>query len=351
MPVIHKYHEAKKYYRNAPPVFGVKAAATAIATGNTTVLKASELSPRSYYALGRVFADAGLPNGVLNIIASRPEDAPGVVEAMISHPAVMKLNFTGSAAVGRKIAEQCGRNLKPCLMELGGKNSAIILDDADIGTAVEQCIVGSFALVCYSNYVLDSYIESSQDSVSFLYVLIRSLQSGQVCMSTDRLIIHSAIAPAFLAALKGALQSMPRDSSSPTLISSSSKTRIEALVSEAISSGAHIHFGPESSSPADVGGVRFGPMILGGMKDEMRIWHEEAFASLVGYVVVDTEEEAIAIANNTEYGLSAAVFTRDLRRALAVAKKIRSGFVYSRSLSLWYRADSTWIIGLFISIP
>jgi acyl-CoA reductase-like NAD-dependent aldehyde dehydrogenase len=128
-------------------VFGVRAAATAIATGNTTILKSSEMTPRCYWALGKVFHDAGVPAGVVNVVSCRPSDAPAVVNAMIEHPAVKKVNFTGSANTGRKVARHCGQNLKPILLELGGKNSAIILPDADLPKAAQEVIAGAFANV------------------------------------------------------------------------------------------------------------------------------------------------------------------------------------------------------------
>lgn len=148
--------------RNAPFVFGIRSAATAIATGNTTILKASEVTPRSYvsshltifwiptdpsffqWAISKAFHDAGLPAGVLNVIQVRTADAAEVTNTIIEHPAVKKIDFTGSANVGRKIARTCGQNLKPCLMELGGKNSVIVLPDADIEKAVGATIAGSF---------------------------------------------------------------------------------------------------------------------------------------------------------------------------------------------------------------
>lgn len=131
-------------HRNAPFVFGIRSAACALAAGNTTIIKSSELSPRCYYALGQAFKEAGLPDGCLNVISCRPEDAADVVRAMVEHPAVKKVNFTGSTAVGRKIARLCGENLKPCLMELGGKNSAIVCEDADLDIAVNGVIAGAF---------------------------------------------------------------------------------------------------------------------------------------------------------------------------------------------------------------
>jgi acyl-CoA reductase-like NAD-dependent aldehyde dehydrogenase len=131
-------------YRNAPYVFGIRSAATAIATGNTVILKGSELTPRCYWAVGKAFHDAGLPPGVLNVLSCPASNAEEIVNVIIEHPAVKHVNFTGSAAVGRKVARMCGQNLKPCLMELGGKNSAIVLDDADLQKAVDACVAGAF---------------------------------------------------------------------------------------------------------------------------------------------------------------------------------------------------------------
>ena len=125
-------------------MFAIRGAASALATGNTVVLKSSEHSPRSYWAIAQAFLDAGLPAGCLNALSCRRDDAAAVVNAMIEHPAVKKINFTGSAATGRKVAKTCGENLKPCLMELGGKNSAIICSDANIETAVQCVLAGSF---------------------------------------------------------------------------------------------------------------------------------------------------------------------------------------------------------------
>ena len=132
---------------NAPYFFGIRSAATAIATGNTTIIKSSEITPRCYYELAKAFKEAGLPDGVFNVLACRPQDAPLVVNSMIEHPAVRKVNFTGSTATGRKIASTCGANLKPILMELGGKNTAIVLEDADLEKAAEECLAGAFANV------------------------------------------------------------------------------------------------------------------------------------------------------------------------------------------------------------
>ncbi|KAJ5999987.1 hypothetical protein N7481_000396 [Penicillium waksmanii] len=296
---------------NAPYVFGIRSAACALAAGNTTILKSSELTPRCYWAIGRAFEDAGLPAGCLNILHCQPSDAADVVNAMIEHPAVRKINFTGSTAVGRKIARSCGQNLKPCLMELGGKNSSIVCQDADLETAVQGVLAGAF------------------------------LNSGQICMATDRILVHTSIANTFIAALQKALNSttdLNPTTLPPTLVNTASKTRVQTLVSDAIAAGAHFISG---SSPADVDatlpagcGVRMAPVILGGVKEEMPVWQEEAFASVAAFMTFESEEEAVRLANGSGYGLSASVFTEDLRRGLSLARRIQSGAVHINSMSI-----------------
>ncbi|KAL2818115.1 aldehyde dehydrogenase domain-containing protein [Aspergillus granulosus] len=291
---------------NAPYVFGVRSAACALAAGNTTILKSSELTPCCYWALARAFQDAGLPDGCLNLVSCRPQDAAEVVGAMIEHPGVKKINFTGSTAVGRKIARACGQNLKPCLMELGGKNSAIVCADANIETAVKAVLAGAY------------------------------LNSGQICMATDRILVNSSIAPTYIDALKNALQSMSDPTSAPpTLVNVASKQRVQRLIDEAIAAGAHVISGSTTAdSGASDSGVRMAPVLLGGVKEDMTVWQEEAFASLAACMVVDSDEEAIRIANSSGYGLSAAVFTEDLRKGLAMAKKIQSGAVHINSMTI-----------------
>lgn len=130
--------------RNAPYALGVRAVSYAIAAGNTTVLKGPELSPRTYWAIADCFREGGLPAGVLNLVYHRPEDAAAVTNAIIAHPSVKKVNFTGSTGVGSIIASTAGKHLKPVLMELGGKASAIVLKDADLKKAALGCTLGAF---------------------------------------------------------------------------------------------------------------------------------------------------------------------------------------------------------------
>jgi acyl-CoA reductase-like NAD-dependent aldehyde dehydrogenase len=140
-------------------VLGARSIAFALATGNTTVLKGSELSPRVFWAIGDIFRQAGLPDGCLNVIYHRTADAAEVTEALIAHPAIKKINFTGSTLVGSIIASLAGKHVKPLLLELGGKASAIVLKDADVKKAATSCAVGAFIHVSLTRdamYLIDA---------------------------------------------------------------------------------------------------------------------------------------------------------------------------------------------------
>lgn len=286
------------------------------------MLKSSDLSPRCYWAIGRAFADAGLPAGCLNIVSCRPADAPAVVNAMIAHPAVRKINFTGSTSVGRRVAQEAGTHLKPCLMELGGKNSAIVCEDANLDIAVPSVLAGAFLNVMPPPTPPQVNYPSDHANQHFP-------QSGQICMSTDRIVLHSAIAPAFLAALKAALSSAP-SSDAPTLVSAASKARVQSLVASSLAAGAHLIHGSVDAEPeGKASSIRLAPVVVGGAGDEDPLWLEESFASLAACRVVSSDEEAVQVANSGGYGLSAAVFTEDLRRGFRLAKKLESGLVLS----------------------
>lgn len=161
---------------NAPYILGMRAFLYALAAGNTVVLKGSELSPRTFWAMGSVMKEAGLPDGVLSVIYHRPEDAVSVTNAIIEHPFVKKVNFTGSTGVGSIIASKAGKELKPVLMELGGKASAIVCEDANLENAAMQVAMGSF------------------------------FHAGQICMATERILVNRKILDKFAEALKGATE-------------------------------------------------------------------------------------------------------------------------------------------------
>lgn len=160
-----------KHNRNAPYHLGLRSITFALAAGNTTVLKGPELSPRCYWAIVDIFREAGLPEGCLNLILHKPKDAAEITESLIAHPAVKKINFTGSSAVGKIIASSAGKHMKPVLMELGGKASAIVLADADLDVAAAQTALGAFINVSISEpYCLTVSLQKT----NFLYSLDKS---------------------------------------------------------------------------------------------------------------------------------------------------------------------------------
>jgi acyl-CoA reductase-like NAD-dependent aldehyde dehydrogenase len=280
---------------NAPIILAVRAFATALACGNTVVLKASELSPGTQNLLGQVMREAGLPAGVLNVITNAPADAGKVVEAMIAHPAVRRVNFTGSTRVGRIIAEMGARYLKPVLLELGGKAPLIVLDDADVDNAVRAAAFGSF------------------------------MHSGQICMSTERIVVAPGIADAFASKLAEKAKSLtagnPRTSNAAlgSLVDRAPAVRVEGLVKDAVDKGARLLAG------GSVDGTVMNATVLDRVTPEMSIYHEESFGPVASIVRAKNTEDCVRIANDTEYGLSSAVFTRDIKKALAISAELDFG--------------------------
>ncbi|MDR9762748.1 aldehyde dehydrogenase [Rhizobium redzepovicii] len=282
---------------NAPVILATRAIAMPIACGNTVVLKASEQCPGTHRLIATALTEAGLPAGVINVITNAPEDAPEIVTALIAHSAVRRVNFTGSTKVGKIIAETCGKYLKPALLELGGKAPLVILDDADIDGAVNAAIFGAF------------------------------MHQGQICMSTERIIVDSSIADQFVARLAARASQLPAGDPRGhvvlgSLISLDAAKKMEELIADATAKGAKVV----------AGGKRTGTVVEATLLDhvtsDMRVYAEESFGPVKPIIRVSGEEEAIRIANDTEYGLSAAVFSRNIQRAMAVAAQIESGICH-----------------------
>lgn len=284
---------------NAPIILGVRAIATPLACGNTVILKGSENCPRTHQLIVEAFQEAGFPAGVVNYITNAPADAGAVVEAMVAHPAVRRVNFTGSTKVGRIIAMTCAKYLKPVVLELGGKAPLVVLDDADLDDAVNGAAFGAFA------------------------------NSGQICMSTERIIVDAKIANAFVDKFVTKAKGLPLgDPRKPepvvlgSVIGMNTVNHCNALIDDALAKGAKLVCGGKAETtlmPATV---------LDHVTPAMRIYHEETFGPVKCIVRVNGTEEAIACANDNEYGLSAAVFGRDIARALNVARKIDSGICH-----------------------
>ncbi|MGB8292458.1 aldehyde dehydrogenase [Rhizobium ruizarguesonis] len=282
---------------NAPVILATRAIAMPIACGNTVVLKASEQCPGTHRLIATVLTEAGLPAGVINVLTNAPEDAPEIVAALIAHPAVKRVNFTGSTKVGKIIAETCGRHLKPALLELGGKAPLVILDDADIDGAVNAAIFGAF------------------------------MHQGQICMSTERIIVDETIADQFVAKLAARASQLPAGDPRGhvvlgSLISLDAAKKMEELIADATAKGAKLVAGGKRS------GTVVEATLLDHVTPEMRVYAEESFGPVKPIIRVSGEEEAIRIANDTEYGLSSAVFSRNVQRAMAVAARIESGICH-----------------------
>lgn len=283
---------------NAPTILGVRCFALPIACGNTVVMKASEKCPGLHRLLGDVMADAGLPAGVLNILTHEATDAPEVVNALIDHPQTRRINFTGSTRVGRIIAERAARHLKPCLLELGGKASLVVLDDADLDGAVNAARFGAF------------------------------MNQGQICMSTEKVVVDESIADAFaekFAASAGALTVGTPDKQVHigSVVDRDTVDHVRRLVEDAQAQGAKLLCG----GVPDIGTV-MAPTIVDHVTPDMRIYGEESFGPVTTMIRARDTAHAIEIANDTDYGLSAAIFSQDTRRALDVAQQIQSGICH-----------------------
>lgn len=283
---------------NAPIILAVRAIATPLACGNTVVLKGSEISPATHGLIIEALQEAGFPAGVVNFVTNAPADAGAVVEAMVAHPAVRRVNFTGSTRVGKIIAQTCAKYLKQAVLELGGKAPFLVLDDADIDAAVAAAAFGAFA------------------------------NSGQICMSTERIVVDAAVADEFVAKLAAKAQSLPLGDprQGPVVLGSvvdmTTVTHCNALIDDALAKGATLVCGGKASN------TLMPATLLDHVTSEMAIYREESFAPVKAIVRVNGVEEAIAVANDNEFGLASAVFGRDTGRAWQVASRIESGICH-----------------------
>ncbi|WP_242153735.1 aldehyde dehydrogenase [Sphingomonas sp. BAUL-RG-20F-R05-02] len=283
---------------NAPIILGVRAIAMPLACGNTVVLKASEQCPRTHALIVEAFEEAGMGEGIVNLVTNAPQDAAEIVGALIDHPAVRRINFTGSTAVGKIVAKRAAEHLKPVLLELGGKAPLIVLDDADLDEAVKAAAFGAF------------------------------MNSGQICMSTERIIVDERVADAFAAKFKEKVGGMavgdPREGKTPlgAVVDQKTVDHVRALVDDALAAGAQALV----SGSGD--GVLMPAHVIDHVTPAMKLFRDESFGPVVGISRAKDEADAIALANDTEYGLSAAVFTRDTARGLRVAKAIKSGICH-----------------------
>ncbi|MCK0532790.1 aldehyde dehydrogenase [Sphingobium agri] len=287
---------------NAPIILATRAIAVPLACGNSVVLKASEQCPRTHGLIVQAFVEAGLTGGIVNLVTNAPQDAADVVGAMIDHPAVRRVNFTGSTPVGRIIAKRCAEHLKPVVLELGGKAPLIVLEDADLDEAVKAAAFGAF------------------------------MNQGQICMSTERIIVVDAIADAFADKFQAKVGTMavgdPREGKTPlgAVVDSRTVSHVRSLIDDALAAGATQLNGGDVLNEG--GGVLMPAHVIDRVTPQMKLFRDESFGPVVGIVRAHDEAHAIELANDTEYGLSASVFTRDTARGLRVARQIQSGICH-----------------------
>jgi len=284
---------------NAALILSARSIAAPLALGNTVVLKPSEWSPVSVGLLwGEIFAEAGLPDGVLNVVTHAPGGAGEIGDEFVSHPAVRRINFTGSTNVGRKLAEAAGRNLKRVVLELGGYNPLIVLADADLEYAVNATAFGAF------------------------------LHQGQICMSARRVLVERSVAGEFTEKLaakaKGLKAGDPKepDTIIGPLINEQALAMVRERVDEAVQKGARVLAGGEAAGPCYLATV------LADVPADSELARQETFGPVLAVEVVDSADEAVSRANATSYGLAAGILTSDADRGFALAHRLESGIVH-----------------------
>lgn len=291
---------------NAPVILGVRSVAAALAAGNTVVMKPSEDAP---VACGLLVADvlreAGLPDGVLNVVTNDPADAAGIAEALIADKRVRAVNFTGSTEIGRIIGTHAARHLKPALLELGGKNAIIVLDDADLDYAVDAAAFGVF------------------------------MNAGQICMSGDRVLVHESLAAEFSARFAAKVAALPSgDPSVPStvigpLVTRTAAERVAALVRDAVDKGATVVTGGGAPD-----GAVHPATVLTGVPEDADLFRGEAFGPVCVIDTFATDDEAVAKANDTDHGLTAGIITENATHGLRIARRLRTGIVHVNDQSV-----------------
>jgi acyl-CoA reductase-like NAD-dependent aldehyde dehydrogenase len=283
---------------NAPIILGVRAIAVPLACGNAVILKASELCPRTHSLIIQAFAEAGFPPDVVNVVTNAPADAGDIVGALIDHPAIQRVNFTGSTAVGRIVAKRAAEHLKPCLLELGGKAPFVVLEDAHLDEAVKAAAFGAF------------------------------MNQGQICMSTERIIVVDSVANEFARRFAAKAKTLttgdPRKGNTPlgAVVDRKTVNRVNSLIEDAVSKGAQVIAGGKADS------VLMPATVVDKVTSDMKLYRDESFGPVVALIRAKDEADAVRLANDSEYGLAAAVFTADTARGLRVARQIHSGICH-----------------------
>jgi aldehyde dehydrogenase (NAD+) len=284
---------------NMPCILTARGFAFPMAAGNTIVLKPSEDTP---FCGGLFFAEvleeAGVPPGVFNVVTSSRDRVAEMGDELVENPLIKGISFTGSTPVGRSIAAKAGAHLKKCCVELGGKDSLIVLDDADMERATSSASFGGF------------------------------MHQGQICMSVEKVLVHESIYHDFLAQLKARVAKLKMGDTGDKsnvigpLINNRQVERVASQIEDAVAKGAMVEIG------GGVSGRFVQPTILTNVDTSMKVWQDETFGPVVVVVPFSTDDEAIALNNDTEYGLSSGIITRNEARALAMSKRLETGMCH-----------------------
>jgi len=290
---------------NFPLLLSARGLAFALAVGNTVVLKPSEETPVSGGVLiAELFAEAELPPGVFNVVTCSRENVEDVGDELVTNPKIGGISFTGSTAVGRQVAAKAGQMLKKACVELGGKDSLIILEDADMELALNAATFGTF------------------------------MHQGQICMSVEKIIVDESIAAEFTERFVEKVKTLnvgdPREMANVIgpIINQRQLDKIHGQVSDAIEQGAELLAGGNHE------GLFYQPTVLTHIRPEMRICQEETFGPVAPIITVNSVDEAVAVANDSEYGLSAGIITRDEEKGLAVAHRLQTGMAHVNDSSV-----------------
>jgi (Z)-2-((N-methylformamido)methylene)-5-hydroxybutyrolactone dehydrogenase len=295
---------------NSPLLILSFSLAAALATGNTVVVKPSEHTSASTLEFAKLVQEVGFPPGVFNVVTGFGKTAGG---ALVRHPGVNKIVFTGGAETGKVIAQLAASNITPVLLELGGKSPNIVFDDATIPNAVNGCIAGTFAA------------------------------SGQTCIAGSRLFLHEKIHDAFVEQLVERTKRIKLGDPSSLasemgpMATTDQLHKVQGFVDSAIKDGAELVYGGKRPEAPELRqGWFFMPTIFDGVRNDMYLAQEEVFGPVLGVLKFHDEEELIALANQTRYGLAAGIWTNDIKRAHRVARDLKAGTVWINT----YRAIS-----------
>ncbi|KUZ97701.1 aldehyde dehydrogenase [Burkholderia latens] len=292
---------------NFPMVTTAWKLAPALAAGCTVVLKPSELTSPAEHALLDLIAEAGVPAGVVNVVNGGAD----VGAALTAHPLIDKISFTGSTAAGRKVMRAAADDMKRVTLELGGKSSLIVRDDADLDVTVSLAVAGAFT------------------------------NAGQMCSATARILVHDSLYRSFMAAFETAVRALvvappaTEQVAMGPMISAAQRTRVESMVAQGIAAGARVAF---SGRVADAGGDGFfmAPLVIAEPAADNLLWTDEVFGPVACVKSFRTDDEAISLANDTRYGLVATVVTRDAAAAKRFQVRVRAGLVWINAPQLIY---------------